>query len=75
MVGWRGAGGGVIAGCEAGGAVGAIAVPDLAHGGVGQAKLGGDGGELVSLEAASDDLLTEGDGQGAWHGPTPNQRC
>jgi hypothetical protein len=58
----------LIAGGEAGRAVGAVKVPDLPHGVVGQLEFSRDGGEFLTELTTTDDLLTDGQGQGAWHG-------
>jgi hypothetical protein len=60
VVRWSGPRAGVIAGFEPGWAVGAVEVPDLPHGVVGQSEFGGDRGEFLPLLMTADDLLSDG---------------
>jgi hypothetical protein len=68
VAGWRGPCAGAIAGRELGRSPGAVEVPDLSHGVVGQSEFGGDRDELLALQMTTDDLLADGHGQGARHG-------
>jgi hypothetical protein len=68
VVRWSGPCAGVIAGVEPGCSVGAVEVPDLPHGVVGQVEFDGDRGEFLTVLMTADDLLPDGQGQGAWHG-------
>jgi hypothetical protein len=62
-----GPGAGAIASGEPIGAVCAVEAPDLPDGVVGQLECGGDDGEFLTALTTADDLLADGQGQGAWH--------